>query len=835
MKLSHVLLMSVCVGALAPLAEKASAQAGDTIETVVVTAEKRSQDIQTVPVTVDAFSADQLKQSNVNTINDLQKISPSLFVYSTTSGASDTSIKIRGVGTTGNNPGLEGAVGTFIDGVYRNRSGLALGDLVDVSQIEVLEGPQSTLFGKNTSAGALNIATNLPDQTHDAFLEAGASTYAGYKVDGWINIPISDQLSTRWVGVYDKRDGYVTDENDGQKLNNRDRYFLKGQALWTPSNDMSLRVIADFSHGNEDCCGAVRLINGATSGIINALEAINGNALSSPAVTGPGKEHYDESLSGDDPYNFQDDGASAELNWQLNNDVKLTNIVAYRDFAQTTNVNASFSGASLFSLSPSHFEDRVFSEELRLSGHANFSSVIKSIDWLTGVYYTNEQINVHEVWNEGTQNGNYWCAAFSAVFVVGGPLAGCFTGSAAAGTLPTFTPPAGGTFNPNLFVPGIAADDRFATHEDSFSAFGQGTFNITDKLAFTGGLRVSTDSKTGSFIEDNTNPAASELGPVFGDVYQWNANAPVSASNLGRQSISSSALTGTANLQYFWTDHLMTYVDYSRGSKDGGFNLDRTSAGIISGFPGVGIASYNPTALNPAYKPEYSDNFEGGIKSKWFDDHLLINGTIFYERFHDLQVLNFDGIDFHIVNMPSGTSKGFELQTEAALFEGFTVNSSVTYADTAYGSGAILPLLDLTTGYHDISLKGDPFTNAPLWSTTNGATYTFPLWTTGLSFSLHGDMYYGSARNTGSDQNPLKEQGGYSLFNGRATLMGKDDRWELAAWCSNCTNKHYSTVIFDTPEQSGNFAPGFKYFQGGSYDSFVGEPAIYGLTASYKF
>jgi len=826
MKFSHVLLASACAAALSSivLTESAHAQTqNNQIETVVVTAEKRSQDIQTVPVTVDAFNADQLRQSNINNINDLQKISPSLLVYSTTSGASDTSIKIRGVGTTGNNPGLEGAVGTFIDGVYRNRSGLALGDLVDVSQVEVLEGPQSTLFGKNTSAGALNIATNLPDQTHDAFLEAGVSNYAGYKVDGWINIPISDQLSTRWVGVYDKRDGYVTDENDGQKLDNRDRYFLKGQALWTPNNDVSLRVIADFSHGNEDCCGVVRLINGATSGIVNALEAINGNALTSPAATGPGKEHYDESLSGDDPYDFQDDGASAELNWQLNNAVKLTDIVAYRDFSQTTNVNASFSGADLFTLSPNHFADRVFSEELRLSGHADFSSVIKSIDWLTGVYYTDEQINVREVWNTGTQNGNYWCAAFT------GGAPGCFTGSASTDTLP-LTP----FFDPNLFVPGPAATDQFATHEDSFSAFAQGTFNITDRLVFTGGLRGSTDSKTGSFIENNTNPAASEFGAYFGDVYQWNASAPVSGSNLGRQSLNSSALTGTANLQYFWTDHLMTYVDYSRGSKDGGFNLDRTSAGIISGFPGVGIASYNPTPLNPAYKPEYSDNFEGGIKSKWFDDHLLINGTVFYEKFHDLQVLNFDGIDFHIVNMPTGTSKGFELQTEAALFDGFTVNSSVTYADTAYGSGATLPLLDLVTGYHTISLAGDPFTNAPLWSTTNGATYTFPLWTTGLSFSLHGDMYYGSSRNTGSDQNPLKEQGGYSLFNGRATLMGNNDRWELAAWCSNCTNKHYATVIFDTPEQSGSYS-GAKYFTGGSYDAFVGEPAIYGLTASYKF
>ena len=164
MKISYVSLPFVCVGVLAPLmlAEKASAQAGNQIETVVVTAEKHSQMFRQSPSPSTPSVPINCANPMSTTSTICQKISPSLLVYSTTSGASDTSIKIRGVGTTGNNPGLEGAVGTFIDGVYRNRSGLALGDLVDVSQVEVLEGPQSTLFGKNTSAGALNIATNLP-------------------------------------------------------------------------------------------------------------------------------------------------------------------------------------------------------------------------------------------------------------------------------------------------------------------------------------------------------------------------------------------------------------------------------------------------------------------------------------------------------------------------------------------------------------------------------------------------------------------------------------------------------------------------------------------------
>jgi outer membrane receptor protein involved in Fe transport len=826
MKTTHLLQASVCVAALASIfIADTAAYAQDEITTIVVTAEKRSQNVQDVPITVDAYSGDQLRDANVNTVNDLQKISPSLMVYSTTSGASDTTMKIRGVGTTGNNPGLEGAVGTFIDGVYRNRSGLALGDLVDVDRIEVLEGPQSTLFGKNTSAGALNIITNAPDQSHSGFVEAGISNYGGYKFDGWVNIPLSDTFSTRWTGVYDKRDGYIRDENNGQKMNDRNRYLLKGQALWTPNDDVSLRVIVDYAHGQEHCCGAVRVVNGTSSPIINILEGENGAAL-----TTPNKFNYRESLNGAaGPVKFSDTGGSAELNWQLNNAVKLTNIVAYRAFSQKASGDVDFTGADILPIPLNSFSDNVFSEELRFTGHSDFSSGIKSIDWLVGGYYTDELLHVHQFQQVGAQAGNYFCALIWGA-ETGSTPAACFSGSPMAGTLPNFA-----TLDFNLLTPGTGDDQRFTTHEHSISGFAQTTLFFTSKLALTLGLRGSHDSKSGSFVDNNTNPGAENLPFFIGNVYTWNAGA-LSATNIGAQHLSSSALTGTANLQYFWTDRVMTYVDYSRGSKDGGFNLDRTAAGIASGLGANTLTPpYNPTPENPAYKPEYSDNFEAGLKSKWFDNHLLLNGTVFYEKFRDLQVLNFDGIDFHIVNMPTGTSKGFEVQAQAALFDGFSLTSSVTYADTRYGSGATLPILFITGYLTPVNLKGDPFTNSPLWSTDNGFTYTFPLADSGLTLSLHGDAFYASGRNTGSDQNPIKEQGGYTLLNGRLTLMGPEDRWELAAWCSNCTNKKYSTVVFDSVVQTGTPAAGSQYLLGGSFDSFMGEPAIYGVTGSYKF
>jgi outer membrane receptor protein involved in Fe transport len=790
---SRSLLRGVLAGGVATVCVTVAAHA--QIEEVVVTAQKRAQDVQAVPITVDAFTGEALKQANVNTVNDLQTISPSLFVYTTTSGASDTTIKIRGVGTTGNNAGLEGAVGTFIDGVYRNRSGLALGDLIDVERIEVLEGPQSTLFGKNTSAGALSIITNSPDDKLGGFAEASVSSYGGYKFDGWVNVPVTDTIATRWDGVYDKHDGYIKALDGGPSVDDRNRYFVKGQGLWTPNDDVSFRLIADYSHGDEHCCGAIRVVNGPTAPIVNILAAQAGEALSVA-----NRNKYVESLNGPNfPLTFQDMGISGELNWQINDAVKLTNIAAYRNFTQSSSTDSDFTGAQIFDVHDAGFGDRVVSEEFRLTGRTEFGSGVKSLDWLAGVYYTHEAIDVHTTYQNQAQTGNYWCGVVMAA-VLHLDNSACFTGDAGSGTIT----PLGGAFN--LLQPGTGDHELFDQYGDSYSGFAQGTLNITDRLSVTGGLRYSHDQKTMHSEIVNNNPAAGFLPFWIGDVYTFP----------GGKKTSSNALTGTANVQYFVTDSVMAYVSYSRGYKSGGFNLDRTAGGIVA---------YNPSGpLDPAYKAETSDNYEAGVKSKWFDNRLLLNATIFDETFDNLQVLNFDGVNFHIYNEPKGTSKGFEVQSEFMPVDGLTLNGSVTYADTRYGAGAVLYSFDIPTQTTSpISLVGKHFTNSPLWSTSVGATYSFPVTASGYTASLHADGFFGSSRNTGSVQGPEKRQAGYALLNGRISLAPPDDNWELSAWCRNCTNAHYLTVVFDSVGQPG------------SDDAFIGDPAVYGGTLSIKF
>ena len=372
---------------------------------------------------------------------------------------------------------------------------------------------------------------------------------------------------------------------------------------------------------------------------------------------------------------------------------------------------------------------------------------------------------------------------------------------------------------PGPGLPGTGDVSTFKQNGDSWSIFAQGTLNFTEKFSFTGGIRYSEDTKTMSSVITNNNPT--QVGAVPGSITTGGFYTfPFWAGKVwdfpSGRSNSSTAVTGTVNAQYFWTDAVMTYVSYSRGYKSGGFNLDRSAGGLIA---------FNLTPTDPSYKPETSDNYEAGIKSKWFDNMLLVNATIFYETFHDLQVLNYDGISFHIFNEPKGTSKGFEVSSELAPLPGLSLNASVTYADTEYGAGALLPLNSATTGAPAAPaiLTGKHFTNAPLWSTSEGITYSFPLWDSGLTGTLHGDMFYASSRNTGSDLDPAKRQDGYALFNARATLAGEDDRWELSVWCRNCGDKRYLTVVFNSVGQSG------------SYDSFIGDPQVFGVSGSVRF
>ena len=765
---------SIIALGLAGPAVAASTQGDDAYEEIIVTARKREEPILLVPVAVNAFSGAQLNQSNVRNVNDLQVIAPSLFVDTTTGEMSDAVIRIRGVGTAGNNPGLEGAVGVFIDGVYRNRSGLALGDFFDVSRVEVLRGPQTTLFGKNTSAGAISIITNKPTDTFSGYAEGTIGNLNAGKFNGWVNVPVvKGVLSTRFSGGIARRSGFITELNTGTTINNEDRWYLRGQALYTPTPEIELRIIGDYTHGNERPGTAIRLINGPTAPAIAFLAAQGGRAF----VANPDRNDRVISLDGP-PFDLDSDdwGISGELNWQLTDNIKLTNIAGWRDFRSHSNADIDYTAAAILNREQS-FKNQVLTEEFRLSGTSTALPAIKSVDWMAGFYYTNEKIEFGDNLTMQSQAGLYYCLLVPALC----PFAG-------------------------LWVPGSGDFGTFGTTTKSYAGFGALTFNVTDKLSISGGARYNSDKKTGFGNTFNTNNAiAQALVPGFlGPVRDYQA------------SLSNKAWTGSASVQYAWTPGLMTYASYAHGYKAGGINLDRTAAGIIP---------VDPVALDPTFRPETVDSYEAGFKSKWFDNRLTLNVTAFTAKYRDFQLLSFDGFTFAITNASGARTRGVEVEAVVSPVKGLTLNGGVTYADTRFNDGVTQKQRDIVTGMlaAPIELGGKHLPSAPLWNLVGGATYEFPIVADVIDGFLHGDIYYGSSRGAGANMTPEERQDGYALINGRAGLRFDGGKYEAAIWCRNCTDRTIYTIVFNSVAQPG------------SNDTFIGAGREFGGTFSVKF
>ena len=258
-------LLTACAVPALVMALAAPAMAQDTQtpdegygnEEIVVTANGRAQQLSDVPISVTAVSSETMELTGATDIRQLNQVAPSLLVSSTGSEANG-SARIRGVGTVGDNPGLESSVAVFVDGVYRSRSGIGLNDMGEIERIEVLRGPQGTLFGRNASAGLINIVSKAP--SFDGFHAGGEATYGNYdylRLGGFVNVPLGDTAAARVDGVYSRRDGFYNDVTNGGTVNNRNRYFVRGQILFEPSSNLSVRLIGDYSNRDENCCAAV--------------------------------------------------------------------------------------------------------------------------------------------------------------------------------------------------------------------------------------------------------------------------------------------------------------------------------------------------------------------------------------------------------------------------------------------------------------------------------------------------------------------------------------------------------------------------------------------------
>jgi iron complex outermembrane recepter protein len=815
----------------------ADASTGPALEEIIVTAQKRSENLQDVPISVVAISAQQIKDAGITDIRNLAILTPGLTVTSEGNEAITTA-RIRGIGTVGDNPGLESSVGVNIDGVYRPRNGVAFGDLGEIEQIEVLYGPQGELFGKNNDAGVINVTTKRPSNTFGAMAEVTGGNFNDREFRTSVTGPLSDIMAGRLYVGYQQNSGFLQVVNgvgpsEQNNTNDRKAYNARGQLLITPSDDLDFLLIVDYAKRNESCCSAVVEYPGPFQGLVNAfasnplLGGRPGGIGDSPLIGQPGVVRLPSSYVAYDnqiiKQNVRDMGISGELNWNVGFG-KLTSITAWRDNTVAGGNDVDYTGIDLF-----YFPDngnanstdfKQFSEELRLAGKAG------SLNWLVGGFFNNEILSTRTLGQIGDQFEPYISAVASAS--IGQPVNPLLV-SQLTGNAP------GATFF------GTGYNDSYQQTARSFALFTNETWNITQGLDLTVGLRGTEEKKTAtaSFNSAGGGPGCSALlgapGLFAPPLAGTNAQAlllgygcfsgldPAINGGSFDQSNTENNLSGTVKLSYRFNEEVMTYISGANGYKAGGYNLSRVTKPAT---PGVGTL-LDQIGLTPDFDTHFPretvESFEAGIKTTLFDKTLRLNGAVFYQKYKDFQLNTFTGIQFVVTSLDRVVSKGVDVDFAwATPISGLTIAGGVTQDLTNIDNfGNALPDFCGGPGNGCTARDNNRLSFAPLWSGALSASYLIPFGTLGLRTSV--EEKYNSSYNTGSDLDPRKIQEGFGLLNARIGFGALDESWAIEAWGANLADKYYYAVAFDSPFQLNTIA------------SYLGAPRTFGLTARVKF
>ena len=830
MRIRHLLRASASAAVLsavmasAAFAQDAPAADENTVDSIIVTANKREQNLQDVPATVTALSSELLQDSGVKDIKDLTILTPGLTVTST-SNETVTTARIRGVGTVGDNPGLESSVGIVIDGVYRPRNGVSFGDLGELQRIEVLKGPQGTLFGKNTSAGVINILSAEPKFDFGGTGELTVGNYGAVGAAVSVTGPVlGDNVAGRLFFARRERNGYLNVRTgDGPRTNtqdvDQDFWTLRGQILATPNNDVTIRLIADYTERNENCCLATQLqVGAAANSRANFVNQVQPGGIDLTAK--PFKRiAYGNRNTGQV---IQNKGVSGELNWDITPDIALTSITAARSWGAETGQDSDFTAADI-AYRPNDGTNYVkfeqFSEELRLAGQAG------PVDWLVGVFYAKEDLNSRSV----LKSGSDFYAYFDSRVLGGVP------------GLLGLTPAV-------IHQAGTGSDDRYTQEDETLAIFTDNTWAITESLKLTAGLRYSWSDKALTTTYSTTGTSCDQAealyltlvglaGPatanaITGGLCLNALNNDFDALGTYSQQRSEEELTGTVKLAWNLTEDAMLYGSYARGYKGGGFNLDRSGKILITG------TGPNFTA-NPdtSFAPEFADSYEVGLKTKWLDNSLLLNATAFYQEYTDFQLNTFVGTAFIVESIPELTSKGVDADfVWFTPLDGLTLQGGVTYAETKFGEFTAADLSDPSRFNGVFRLPGATAPFAPKWSSSLSGSYERDIGSA-LRFRGNVALKYTSKYNTGSDLHPVKEQEALTLVNARVGIGSQDEMWTVELWSNNLFDQDYIQVAFNGPFQVDTSNPYSLAADRNisTYDAFLGAPRTYGVTLRSKF
>ena len=704
---------------------------------IIVTATKREQTLQEIPVAVSVTSAETIEQAQIRDIADLQSVVPSLRV-STLQSAFATSFQVRGFGTDGNNLGLEPSVAVFVDGVYRSRSISQISDLPNLQRVEVLRGPQSTLFGKNASAGVISLVSSAPSFSLEGNVEVSYGNYDAIVARGYVSGPLSDTIAASFAAGLNKRDGYLSNPTTGVDVNDRDRWFTRGQLLYDNGSNFTFRVIGDYDELDEVCCGVVNIEPSPETGLIGILDG-NPNDLD---LNPPGTELNDVIYSDVVPFNrVKNWGVSGQADYEFGA-MTLTSITAYRDTAIRADQDVDFTAASLATGAVIGQSDiRTFTQEVRLA-----SDLDGPFNFLLGGYYFNEKLDTADQIVYGSDFRGF---ANGLIQAGSGGALGADSVEFLLGQDP-------GT----LFAEGQGFFSEFSQDNRAYSIFGQVDITPTDRLTITLGANYTKDEKdvtsngvstdvfsnidlnsplfTGSrqflltnagvpadlaaffaanpttqFLPDGVTPITAiglnDANPFAGlRAFQFLppiVNLPNSVED-GRSRDEDLSYVIRAN--YEFTDTLNAYVSYATGFKATSWNLSRDSRPFPGDFAAVRAANPNVANLRPGTRfalPEESTVYELGLKGNW--DRAAANLTFFLQTIENFQANTFVGDFFVLANAGEQETFGIEFDGFVRPTDELTLNLAMTYLDPKYNSFPGSPVGDLSNqrvqGIHPIS------------------------------------------------------------------------------------------------------------------------------------
>ena len=859
--------------------DAAPADAGTTADDtdygndIIVTASKRSQTLQDTPVAVSVTSAAQLEESQIRDLIDLQSSVPSLRVSQLQSSA-NTNFIIRGFGNGANNAGIEPSVGVFIDGVYRSRSAAQIGDLPNVERIEVLRGPQSTLFGKNASAGVISIVTQKPQYEFGGSAEVTYGNYDAITVKGDVTGPISETIAFSIGGSYNRRDGYAQDLKLGTDVNDRNRWGVRGQLLFEPTDALSIRLIGDYDKIDENCCIAGNVIAGPTVAITNALAG-------GPSVDANDPFSYDvynNFLSSNKIKNY---GGSAQIDYDLGN-LALTSITAYRKVQADTNQDSDFTSADLIGEKSDNVGIDTFTQEVRLT-----SDFDGPLNFLIGGYYFNEKVDQQSAIKFGQHFRPYGDAlirAASGNALNVGLLEGTF--GALEGNPAKYL----GTF----FRAGNGLDEDYQMKNEAFSIFGTVDFEVTDRLTLTLGGNYTKDRKrfstdvVSSDVFSGINLDAAAYAPFRNQLLfqggraqaigtQLGLGRPATAAEIGAfaganpaafAAISAGAqanananqnnpaanpLNGLKAFQflppflnvpnavesgktndgdfsysvraaYELTDTVNIYATYATGFKASSVNLSRDSRPLASDLAAItaaGLRTPNLVAGSRFANPEESTVYEFGLKGQW--DVAAVNVAVFKQSIKGFQSNIFTGTGFALANAGKQSTFGIEFDGSVRPVAGLNLTLAATYLDAKYDSF-------VNSAFGDIS--GSTPAGIPELSLSLGGTYTHEF-AGGTKAIAHVDYAYESPVQIveGMGGFPTQAQGLLIAQNLKREVNSLNASFtirltngiDVGVWGRNLTNAQYLTTVFPAVAQAG------------SVSGYPSQPRTYGGTIRYKF